>query len=84
MSTKIDFLLLTSVTFLRAITMCSALTPDCGYDNSVTNLIGDVYCPNTKCFGKLLPAQKDFSISRQKRLSMSAMRICVPGAEYSF
>ena len=29
-STRIDFLLLTSVTFLRATTMCSAFTPDCG------------------------------------------------------
>ena len=26
---------------------------------------------------------KNFSISRQKRLSMSAMRVCVPGAQYS-
>ena len=25
--------------------MCSAFTPDCGYDNSTTILIGDVYCP---------------------------------------
>ena len=51
--TRIDFLLLTSVIFLRAITMCSALNPDCGYDNSTIILIGDVYCPNTKCLGKL-------------------------------
>ena len=33
--------------------MCSAFTPDCGYDNSTIVLIGDVYCPNTKCLGKL-------------------------------
>ena len=31
-----------------------------------------------------MPAQKDFSISRQKRLSMSAMRLCVTGAQSSF
>ena len=31
-----------------------------------------------------MPAQKDFSISRQKRLSMPAMWVCVPGAQYSF
>ena len=30
--------------------MCST---DCGYDNSTIILIGDVYCPNTKCLGKL-------------------------------
>ena len=63
--------------------MCSELTPDCGYDKSTIILIGDVYYANTKCLGKL-PAQKDFSISRQKRLSMSVMRLCVPGAQYSF
>ena len=30
-----------------------------------------------------MPAQKDFSISRQKRLSMPAMWVCVPGAQFS-
>ena len=29
--------------------MCSAFTPDCGYDNSNINLIVDVFCPKTKC-----------------------------------
>ena len=52
-STRIDFLLLTSVTFLRAITMCCTFNPDCGYNRSTIILIGDVYCPNTKCLGKL-------------------------------
>ena len=33
--------------------MCSAFTPDCGYDNSTIILLGDVYCPNRKCLGKL-------------------------------
>ena len=59
-STRIDFLLLTNVTFLRAITMCSAFTPDCGYDNSSIILIGYVYCPNTKCLGKLCLHKKTF------------------------
>ena len=31
-----------------------------------------------------MPAQKNFSSSRQKRLSMPIMRVCVPGAQYSF
>ena len=57
---KNRFLLLTSVTFLRAITMCSAFTPVCGYDNSTIILIGDVYCPNTKCLGKLCLHKKTF------------------------
>ena len=59
-STRIDFLLLTSVTFLRAITMCIAFTPDCGFDNNTIILIRDVYCPNTKCLGRLCLHKKTF------------------------
>ena len=60
-STRIDFLFLTSVIFLRAITMCSASTPDCGYDKSTIILIGDVYCPKTKkSLGKLCLHKKTF------------------------
>ena len=59
-STRIDLFLLTSVTFLRAITMCSIFTPDCGFDNSSFILIGDVYCPKTKCLGKLCLHKKTF------------------------
>ena len=40
--------------------MCSAFTPDCGYDNSTIILIGDVYCPNTNCLGKLCLHKKTF------------------------
>ena len=40
--------------------MCSAFTPDCGYENSTTIFIGDVYCPNTKCLGKLCLHKKTF------------------------
>ena len=40
--------------------MCSAFTPDCGYNNSTIILIGDVYCPNTKCLGKLCLQKKTF------------------------
>ena len=61
-STRIDFLLLTSVTIFRAITMCST---GCAYDNSAINIIGDVFCPNTKCLGKLCLHKKTFqSLSR--------------------
>ena len=45
---------------MRAITICSAFTPDCGYDNSTIILIGDVYCPNKKCLGKLCLLKKTF------------------------
>ena len=40
--------------------MCSTFTPDCGLDNSTIILIGDVYCPNAKCLGKLFPHKKTF------------------------
>ena len=40
--------------------MCSAFTPDCRYDNSTIILIGDVYCPKTKCSGKFCLHEKTF------------------------
>ena len=40
--------------------MCSAFTPDCGYDNSPVNLIGYVCCPKTKCSGKLYLHKQTF------------------------
>ena len=58
--TRTDITLQTSVKKLRAITICSAFTPDCGYDNSPIILIGDVYCPNTKCLVKLCLHKKTF------------------------
>ena len=40
--------------------MCSAISPDCGYNNSTIILIGDVFCPNTKCSGRLCLQKKTF------------------------
>ena len=40
--------------------MCSAFTPDCGYQNGTIILIGDVYCPNTKGSGKFYRHKKTF------------------------
>ena len=40
--------------------MCSAFTPDFGYENSTINFIGDVKYPNTKCSGKLCLHKKTF------------------------
>ena len=40
--------------------MCSAFTPDFGYNHSTIILIGDVYCPNTKCLGKLFLRKRTF------------------------
>ena len=59
-STRTDITLQTSVKKLRAIKMCSAFNPDCGYNNSTIILIGDVYCPNTKCSGRFCLHKKTF------------------------
>ena len=59
-SIRIDITLQTSVKKSRAITMCSAFTPDCEYDNSNIILIGDVSCPNTKSSGRLCLHKKTF------------------------
>ena len=40
--------------------MCNAFILDCGYDNSTIILIGDVYCPNTKCSGRHCLHKKTF------------------------
>ena len=40
--------------------MCSTFTPDCGFDNCTFILIGNVYCPNTECLGKLCLYKKIF------------------------
>ena len=59
-STKTDITLQTSVKNLRAITMCCAFTPNCGYDNSTIILLADVFCANIKCSGKLCLHKKTF------------------------
>ena len=40
--------------------MCRAFNPDCGYDNKTIILIGDVYCPTTKIWGKLCLNKRTF------------------------
>ena len=55
--------------------MCSALTPDCGYDKSTIILIGDVFCPKTKCLGEVCLHKKTFqSLGRS---DYHNARICV-------
>ena len=51
--------------------MCGVFIPDCGYDNRTINLNGNVYCPNTKCSGKLCMHQKSFqSLGRSEYQSL--------------
>ena len=40
--------------------MCSAFTPDCGYNKSTIVFIEDVYCPSTKCSGRICLHKKTF------------------------
>ena len=57
--------------------MCSAFIPDCGYDNSTIFLIGDVYCPNTKCLRKLFLHKKTFqSPGRSEYQCLQCASVC--------
>ena len=64
--------------------MCSAFTPDCRYDKRIIKLLGNVRCPKKFCLDVLCVHKKDFSISRQKWLSVFSRQILVSGAEYTF
>ena len=57
--------------------MCSASTPDCGYDNSTIILFGDAYCPNTKCSGELCLQKKTFqSLGRSDYQCLQRGSVC--------
>ena len=76
-STRTDITLQTSVKHLRAILMCSAFTADCGIDNITIILIGDVYCPHTKCLGKLCLHKKTFqSLGRSSYQCSQCGSVC--------
>ena len=54
--------------------MCST---DCGYDNGAIIIIGDVYCPNTKCLGKLCLHKKTFqSLGRSDYQCPQCASVC--------
>ena len=55
--------------------MCSAFTPNYGYDNSIIILIGDVYCPNTKCSGELC-TKRLFNLSAEAIVNIRNARLC--------
>ena len=56
--------------------MCSAFTPDCGYGNSTIVLIGDVYCPTTKCLGKLCLQEKLFNLLAGAIVNVRNVGLC--------
>ena len=69
--------MLRSVTFLRAITRYIAFTPDFGYDNSTIILIGDVYCPITKCWVRLCLHENTFqSLGRGDSQGPQCASVC--------
>ena len=54
--------------------MCST---DCAYDNSAIIIIGDVYCPNAKCLGKLCLHKKTFqSLGRSDYQCPQCASVC--------
>ena len=57
--------------------MCSAFTPDCGFDNSTNVLIGDVSCPNTKCSGRpCLHKKRLLNLSAEAIINDRIARLC--------
>ena len=82
-STRTDITLQTSVNQLRAITMCSAFTPDCGFDNST-------FCSLGTCIFNIQSVLVNFAYT--KRLLNNSVEaiitvrkcVCVPGAQYFF
>ena len=57
--------------------MRSAFIPDCGNDNSTIILIGDVYCPNSNCSGKLCLHKKIFqSLGRSDYQCPQCASVC--------
>ena len=51
--------------------------PDCGFDNSTIILIGDVFCLNTKCSGKLCLHKKTFqSLGRSDYQCPQCASVC--------
>ena len=57
--------------------MCSAFTPDGGYNYRTIILIGDVYCPNTKCSGRICLHRKTFqSLCRSDYQCPQCVSVC--------
>ena len=57
--------------------MCSAFTPGCGYDKNTIILIGDVFCPNTKCLGRICLHKKTFqSLGRSDYQCPQCRSVC--------
>ena len=60
-------------------TMCSAFTPDCGYDNSTIILIRDVYCPNTNFAAEMPKLKREEAVSLSKSERQKLHRLSTQG-----
>ena len=57
--------------------MCSAFIPDCGYNNSTIILLGDFFCPITKCSGRICLHKKTFqSLGRSEYQCPQCGSVC--------
>ena len=59
-----DNIMQTSVTFLRAFTMCGTISPFSGCDNSFIKNFVNVYCPNTMCLSIFFLTKVSQSLER--------------------
>ena len=56
--------------------MCSAFALDCGYNNSTIIVIGDVYCPHTKCLVNFACTKRLFNLSAEAIISARNAYLC--------
>ena len=70
-------MLLTSVTFLRAITMCSAFTPDCGYNNSTIILRGTCMVQKRSIRVNFACTKRLFNLSAELIINARNAHLCV-------
>ena len=78
--TRTKIMLRTKMRVVRAIPMCSTIILDCRCGNGIIKHYLERVLFDYNVFGYTLRAQKDYSISRQKRLSMSSMHVHVSSA----
>ena len=56
--------------------MCSAFNPDCGFANSTTILIGDVYCPKKSVWVNFACKKRLFDLLAEAIIIVRNVRLC--------
>ena len=77
-----DTIMQTSVTLLRAFTMCGTISPFYCCDNSFIKSFVNVNCPNTMCLG-IIFSTESFSVTWKKWLSITSIHVHLPSPQYS-